>query len=238
MPIANIHCHMLYGIDDGAKTPEMSVSMIDKSYKDGVRVLCMTPHYNPAYFKYHSGAMVSHYKKLKAYAAEKYPDLKICLGQEIFYYHDTVEDIMHGRCLTLNKTRCVLVEFSPMESRTTITANVSNLLTSGFTPVVAHIERYDSIRKKKGVVEELKRRGAYIQVNAASILGKYGFGIKRYVMSLIKHGLADIVADDCHNMTDKAPSLGEAYDAVKRKFGVDTANRVFFTTTEKLLFGR
>ena len=200
MRLVNIHCHMLYAVDDGAKSPNMMMHMIDSAYKSGVRVICMTPHYNPAYFKCPREIIVKRFAKSVDYVAEKYPDLKLCLGQELYYYNDTVSDLLHGKCFTLNRTRNVLVEFGPYDDKAVIEAGVSRLLTSGFTPVIAHVERYSSLRFSTESIRELKRQGAVIQVNAASVLGVYGFLTKQYVVSLIRKGLVDIIADDCHDV--------------------------------------
>lgn len=237
MRYANIHCHMLYGVDDGAKDPETMVTMIDHAYKNGVREICMTPHYNPAMFHCPVEVILRRFNKAKAIAAEKYPDLNLYLGQEMYYYHDSVNDLLDGKCLTLNRTRNVLVEFGPCDDKSSITYGVSRLLTSGFIPVVAHVERYEALRNKNDCVRDLKNRGAYIQVNAATVLGDYGFIPKLRVMSLIKQGLVDIVADDCHDLTDKKPCLGEAYESVKRKFGRKTAEMLFVTNPMKILHG-
>lgn len=235
--LCNIHCHMLYGVDDGARDAQEMYRMMDSAYKSGVRVICMTPHYNPAYFDTPVEATVRHFDAAVKYAKEKYPDLRLCLGQEIYYYHSSVEDILGGQCFTMNKTRNVLVEFGPYDDAATIKSGVFRLLTSGFYPVVAHVERYASFKRGTESIREMRQRGAKIQVNAASVIGRYGFMTKHYVMSLIKKGLVDIVADDCHNTTDKAVCLREAYDIIIRKFGKDTAARLFWAEPVKLLSG-
>ncbi len=235
MRLVNIHCHMLYGVDDGAKDPQTMFKMIDAAYSDGVRVICMTPHHNPAFFRYPVEAALSHFAKAEEYARTKYPDLRLFLGNEMYSYHDSVEDLLTGRCLTLNKTRNVLVEFGPYDDRAAITAGVSRLLTSGYFPVIAHVERYDSLRNKKDSIKDLKKLGAYVQINAASVLGRHGLMIKLYVMGLIKNGIADIVADDSHDLALKKPCLGAAYDVVLRKFGRETADRLFILNPTKML---
>lgn len=231
--LVNIHCHMLYGVDDGAKDPEMMMRMIDAAYKSGVRVICMTPHYNPAVFRCPPDVIKGRFDKAKSYASEKYPDLKLCLGQEMYCYHSSVEDLLCGRCLTLNDTRYVLAEFGPSDDKSTIRAGVTRLLTSGFIPVVAHVERYSATRGSKSFVRELKEQGALVQINATSVIGEYGIGTKLYALSLIKKGLVDVVADDCHrpdgtdkNLRGRRVCLREAYDEIKKKLGEDTAQRL------------
>ena len=200
MKLVNLHCHMLYGVDDGAKSPEMMIRMIDTAYKSGVRTICMTPHYNPAYFKCPREVIVRHFEGAVKFAAEHFPDLELCLGQELYYYNDTVNEVLAGKCFTLNRTRNVLVEFGPYDDKAVIMNGVLRLLSSGFTPVIAHVERYSSLRGKTETIREMKRQGALIQVNAASVLGAYGFMTKHFVFSLIRQGLVDVIADDSHDV--------------------------------------
>lgn len=235
--LCNIHCHMLYGVDDGARDTQEMYRMMDTAYKSGVRMICMTPHHNPAYFNTPVEATVRHFAAAAEYAKGKYPDLRLFLGHEMYYYNSSVEDILGKRCFTLNKTRSVLVEFGPYDDTASIESGVSRLVTSGFHPVVAHVERYADIRRKTDRVRALIERGAKIQVNAASVTGKYGLITKSYVMSLIGKGLVDIVADDCHNTTDKTVCLREAYDLVEKKFGKKTAADLFWNNPARVLDG-
>ncbi|MBE6708599.1 MAG: hypothetical protein E7578_05070 [Ruminococcaceae bacterium] len=237
MKLANIHCHMLYGVDDGAKDEKVMRRMIDASYADGVRLICFTPHHNPEYFRASLESVIRRYSEAVSYISEKYPDLIVCLGQEIYSHHDSLEELLSGKCLTLGKSKNVLLEFGPYDDKKLIFSRTTQLLTSGFIPLVAHAERYSSLRKSKKDIQELRDLGACIQVNAASIIGRYGFMTKRFVMSLIKDGLVDVVADDCHNLTNKAPCLREAHDIVLKKFGIDVASKLFFNNPVRMLKG-
>ena len=208
---------MLYGVDDGAKSPNMMMHMIDSAYKSGVRAICMTPHYNPAHFKCPREVIVRHFAAAMKFAAERFPDLELYLGQELYYYNDTLSDIMTGKCFTLNRTRNVLVEFGPYADKAVIIAGISRLLTSGFTPVIAHVERYSSIRRNPEIIREMKRQGVVIQVNAASVLGVYGFMTKHFVFSLIRQGLVDVIADDCHDVVEVERDRKESQAAVDKQ---------------------
>ncbi len=238
MKLSDIHCHMLYGVDDGAGSAGTMRRMIDRAYVGGVRVLCMTPHYNPEYFHCPPEVILQRYSEAVEYAKEKYADLRICLGQEIYYHHDSVDDLLSGKCLTLNRTRNVLVEFGPYDDKSAIIGGIGKLLCSGFIPVIAHVERYASLRRSRNDIAELRDRGAYIQVNSASVIGDRGFMTKRFVMSLIKAGCVDVIADDCHNMKEKIPCQDKAYKTVCDKFGREVADELFVKNPLYLLKGQ
>lgn len=235
MKLANIHCHMLYGVDDGAKDGNVMRQMIDSAYADGVRLICFTPHHNPEYFRASLESVIRRYSEALSYVSEKYPDLVLCLGHEVYSHHDSLEEVLEGKCLTLGKSKNVLLEFGPYDDKKVIFSRTTQFLTSGFIPIIAHAERYSSLRKSKKDIKELRELGARIQINAASILGKYGFSTKLFVMSLIRGGLVDVVADDCHNLTNKAPCLRAAHDIILRKFGVEIASNLFYNNPIRIL---
>lgn len=235
MMLSNIHCHMLYGVDDGAKDARVMHQMLDQAYNGGVRVICMTPHHNPEYFHCPLEVIFRRYKEALEYTKEKYPDMRLYLGQEIYFHHDSVEELLSGRCLTLNNTRNVLVEFGPYDDKAVIVGGVEKLLCSGFIPVIAHVERYASLRKSRKDIAELRDRGAYVQVNSASVTGERGFMTKRFVMSLIKSGEVDVVADDCHDLKEKCPRQNAAYKVVRDKFGKEVAGELFLENPLSLL---
>ena len=76
----------------------------------------------------------------------------------------------------------------------------SNFKVNGYKVIIAHIERYRWIKEKDVVY--FKNEGALIQVNAASLLGKEGFKIKRLTKKLIKHNLVDFIASDTHSFRE------------------------------------
>ena len=46
----DLHSHLLFGVDDGAKTKEEMFAMLDMAYADGTRAICLTPHFSPYLF--------------------------------------------------------------------------------------------------------------------------------------------------------------------------------------------
>ena len=79
MPFTDIHIHALFDVDDGAKTESEMLAMVDASYADGVRILCVTPHYHPGYFRNSNANIDTAYSVLTEYVHKKYPDLELYL---------------------------------------------------------------------------------------------------------------------------------------------------------------
>ena len=129
----------------------------------------------------------------------------------------------------------MLSEFSGNSEPSFIRERIYSLLSGGYRPVVAHVERYRAARDDISLIEEIKEMGALIQVNADNILGKEGFGTGRFCRKLLKEGLADFVASDCHGSERRITRLGEAFDYVRRKYGSSCAGRLFIENPQRII---
>ena len=112
MPFSDIHTHILYKTDDGAKTREEMFELVGKAYEHGTRLLCATPHFHPGYFGDNREEMQYAFTVLSEYCKEKYSDLTLVLGNELFYTHDSISWMKNNLCIPMGNTRYVLTEFS------------------------------------------------------------------------------------------------------------------------------
>jgi len=145
----------------------MSCEMLDIAWKQGIRKIIATPHYMPGDRNPEVSAIKEAAEKLQAYAERKSYDMQIYTGNEI-YYHDEVPELLEaGRILTLADSSYVLVEFSPMEDYKYIRNNLARLQSEGYSPIIAHVERYANIVKKGTErIQELKEMGSKVYVGA------------------------------------------------------------------------
>lgn len=225
----DIHSHILFGADDGAETAAVSESLLDMAYRDGVRGICCTPHYyNPmvARPKVPVGIDES-YAYLVRLAGEKYSDMRLWLGNEIFYHHGCIDELSAGRCRSLGGGRYVLVEFFPDEDKKKIKASLASLIGSGYIPVLAHVERYSELAGNVSEVRSLHENGTVISVNARSVVGDHGRACRHFILKLMKAGLVGIVASDAHDTDERNPILSDAYALVCDKLGESEADAMF-----------
>jgi protein-tyrosine phosphatase len=235
MQFADIHNHILFGVDDGARSEAEMYQIIDASYADGVRRLCFTPHYHPAYFGEHQGEIAAGFKAAQAYAAAKYSDLTLYLGNELRYERSCVEWLEQGRCRTLNGTQYLLVDFLYPESADAILDAMLRVLNAGYTPVLAHVERYESLHQDMREVERMKSWGVILQVDAQSPLGGLGREAKHRSRRLLAAGLIDIVASDAHDLIHRPPQLRPCFEFVSKKYGEDYAAQLFWEGPMRIL---
>lgn len=235
MTFADIHNHMLFGVDDGARSETDMRQLVDASYADGVRHLCFTPHYHPGYFGEHQEQIAFAFDMANQYAAERYPDLSLYLGNELRYERSCIEWLEQGRCQTLNATEHLLVDFLYPEPAENILDAMLRILNAGFTPVLAHVERYEKFHRDLREVDRLKSWGVILQVDAQSPLGGLGHGSKVRARRLLDAGVVDLIASDAHDLTKRPPQLQPCYEFVARKYGADYAQQLFWEEPLRLL---
>lgn len=228
MHFADIHNHMLFGADDGAGTEAEMYQIIDASYADGVRHLCFTPHYHPGYFGEYQAQINAAFALAQSYCAERYPDLRLYLGNELRYERSCLEWLEQGRCRTLNNTEYLLVDFLYPEPAENILNAMLRVLNAGYTPVLAHVERYETFHRDLREIDQLKSWGVILQVDAQSPLGGLGHGSKVRARRLLDVGAVDLVASDAHDLTNRPPQLRPCYDFVSKKYGEDYAQHLFW----------
>ncbi len=231
--MVDIHCHALYGVDDGAKSIEESIAMLQQAKSQGVEAVVLTPHYRYGMFGYPVECIRSHFGHLKP-EAEKL-GMELHLGCEYHVNSRIIEALQEGQCLSLAGGDFVLTEYSFDTDFSYIYGQTKKLISYGYIPVVAHVERYGCFLGNPKLCLELGNTGAYIQVNADSILGLDGRAGERFCRKLLKKGWADIVAGDAHGENARACHLGECREYVARKYGEDYAELLFEENPGKVI---
>ena len=227
MEFADIHNHMLFGCDDGADDENVMKAMIDRQYGEGVRTICFTPHYHPGFFGDNISSSNAAFEKAKEYASAAHPDLKLYIGNELRYDKACLRWLEQGKCRTMNGTNYVLVDFLYGESADNIMNGVLQILNYGYTPILAHAERYEKFHSDFREILRLKDCGVVIQVDTQSPLGGLGRGSKKRARLILKHYLADIVCSDGHDLGDRPPDLKECCDYVAEQCGGGYAEYLF-----------
>lgn len=232
---ADIHIHMLPGVDDGAKTMEDAVKMLKAACHAGTKVFCLTPHFYPGIFGNNHEAVMEAFQRLRAIAGERFPEVQLYLGNELRYSPNCLSWLEQGTCLTLNGTENVLVDFAEDEDEKTITAAVYRLLNTGFRPILAHVERYRSLRRDCREVLQYRSVGALIQVDGFSLFGGCGMSARIRSRRLIERRLVDLVCSDAHGIATRPPDLSQAYEFIRQRCGEEYADAVLFENAKKCL---
>ena len=233
--IYDIHCHIVPGVDDGATDIEETGKLLRMEYEQGVRTIIATPHFRFRMFETSAEKVKEQFKLVEKAAAEVASDLHVYLGCEFHTNMEMISMLRENKVMTMAGSRYVLTEFSHNSEENYIRERLSTLLSGGYKPIVAHIERYEATRTSMDFVEELVDMGVCMQINADSITGKDGFFTKRYCNRVMKQDLLHFVGSDCHNSTKRISRIGEEYRVVTAKFGQDYADELFIRNPERIL---
>lgn len=235
MYFADIHCHALAGVDDGAADDGEMFAMIDAAYADHVRLLCFTPHWQPSAFGDNRRKAADAFRRATDYVAFKRYDMRLFLANELRSDRGDVSWLADRLCKTLGGGRSVLVDFSSAESVKNISDGVYRLLGAGYKPVLAHAERYSAFGFSIDRLRGLRSDGVMLQIDAGSLLGRFGLGCRIRSRALLEAQLVDIAASDAHNTSNRPTELTEAFGFVEKKYGRSCADTIFRKNPEALL---
>ncbi len=236
--LVEFHCHLLPYVDDGAQTLREAKAMLAAQAAQGVRTVCVTPHWRSGMFETPWQEIERHYATLADYAATLTPPVMLRLGREYYCDKAFYALLAAGKVRPMEGTHCVLIEFSPQHhTAQDLCDGVAAVKQAGFTPLVAHVERYAAVRKKPQILAQLAQQGAYCQMNTEGLLGKLGLWEQWRCLRLLKtQGSAiALVASDAHRAATSAPNLGECAAYLQKKLSPDQWQMLFVENPAQLL---
>lgn len=233
--LVDIHHHLLYGVDDGARTAQDMHRMLVKAQAQGVTHIIATPHAFHGEKEFPMERCRRHLAMAQEICQENGISIDIHQGAEIFYSESALRLLNEGQIPTLAGSDYVLVEFAPDVKFDVLCHAARQLGSVGYQPVFAHVERYRCLRKIKHLERLHEEYQVLCQINAQTVLCKRGFFEERWLRSAIESGLIDIAASDAHNVDGRSCRLGECYRELQECFGVETAKRLCVETPGSIL---
>jgi len=211
----DFHSHFLPAVDDGSQSLAQTEEMLKCAFSQGVRQIVATPHF------YGDEMVPADFLENRQRAFDQIPwDAaampRIHLGAEVAYFGNMSRSEAVQQ-LQIDNTGLLLVEmpFSPWTDR--IVQDVCRLQErQGLIPVLAHVERYRQKSQFPRYRDMLLDAGVLFQSNAGAFLK---LGTRSWVLRQMKDGCVHFLGSDCHNMTTRAPNLGEAAKVIEKKLG-------------------
>ena len=210
----DIHCHMLFGIDDGSKSVEESLEMARMAVDDGIRTTILTPHQLGA-FRRNTGDLIRRRTaELQQLLDEHGIDLRVLPGGDVRIEPDMVELLQQGEVLTLgDHGRHVLLEL-PHELYFPLEPVLDELESAGMTGILSHPERNMGLMREPEHLEPLVERGCLMQVTAGSLMGTFGRTSQEMSEWMLAEGLVHFLATDAHGSRARRPLLERAFQRV------------------------
>jgi protein-tyrosine phosphatase len=199
--VLDFHNHIIPGVDHGSESLEQSLAALAKMWKQGITHVITTPHFlastvKDPEFESVMGRIDTCWSRLVESARENLPQLKLDRGVELAL--DDPSPLATDPRLRLAGGRFMLVEFPWFTIPLNSVQALIHLKASGVTPIVAHPERYENIDPHMEIFREWKQAGAFLQLNAGSLVGAYGDRVEGNAWRVLEAGLADYLSSDYH----------------------------------------
>ena len=210
--MVDFHAHILPDIDDGSKSVEESLTMLNLMREQGVSTVIATPHF------YANDESVDAFISRRQIAFEtlkrNVPDHpEILLGAEVRYY-DGISHLTDLKKLRIENSKFLLIEMPFNQWTEYAVRELLDIASRGkITPVLAHIERY-LYMQKKDVLPRLLSNGVLLQANA-SFLIEHRY--RRKAIKMLKENQIHFLGSDCHNMTDRVPNMAKATSLLQNR---------------------
>lgn len=196
----DLHSHLLFGIDDGTKSMEESIAILKKMERMGIEELVLTPHYvENTKYNWNNINKIRLYQTLMAKAEEEDIKIKLYLGNEVFITPNIVKLIEMDEIAPINNSRYVLIEFPLKQIYNNTSLIISDMVSHGYTPILAHPERYEEFQEHPEMVEEYLRMGVLLQGNFTSLFGKYGKASEKALKYFLKNKWISFLGSDTHH---------------------------------------
>lgn len=194
----DIHSHVLYGLDDGAKSISDTVFLIESMKEFGFEKIITTPHTTPLVWENTKEVIL---KKLDEVKIE-IPDLSNAVSLNVaseYLIDDSFLKRLEEEKLLCLKDNMVLIEMSYINPPIQLYDILFKLVTQGYQPILAHPERYNFYKNDFDSFKRLKKAGCLFQLNLLSVTGYYGQGITKVADELLKNNMYDFVGSDIHH---------------------------------------
>lgn len=213
-PFCDIHCHLLPGLDDGARDERQALAMAELAVADGIGTIVATPHQLGAFPRLDGRTIREAAAALQQLLDQRGIPLRILPGGELHVEPELIARLREGHLLSLaDQGRHVLLEL-PAEVCLPLGRVLGQLDKLGCTGILAHPERNQALLAQPRILEEWLAAGCLVQVTAGSLLGTFGPHVQAFAERLVQRGQVHFVASDAHGPNRRRPLLRRAFERI------------------------
>lgn len=222
----DIHCHLLPGLDDGARDTATALDMARVAVADGIRAVVCTPHNVPGLYDNTTAQIQGSVEDLARALAEHHIPLVLATGCDAHIRRDFVAAIRSGTLATINQSRYVLVEPPHHVAPPRLGEVLLSTSAAGYVPILTHPERLSWIESHYGLMVELATRGIMMQITAGSLTGGFGRRPLYWAERMLDEGHVSLLATDAHDPVRRPPVLSEARRLCADRLGESEAENL------------
>lgn len=231
----DIHTHLVPGVDDGSPDLETSVKSFKSALDAGVDHLLLTPHYMKGQWDNTRAVVDRAMPALQDALKSSGLSLTLHKGAEVMLQPGCADDIERDT-LNIDDTKYVLVESDLNGFPMGIENMLYEIVRKGYRPIMAHPERYLNVARRPNVCEDLMHREVLMQINAPSLLGRYGKEVMKTAWTLLENGWAHFLGSDFHGHRGEYP-LAKARDLIRENIDEHTADLLTVENPSRMLAG-
>jgi len=204
----DLHCHLLPGIDDGAKDLQQALNMARIAVADGIAVAVMTPHHLNGVYDNPAATVREQVATFSAELQRAGTELEILPGAECHLVPEISQELADGKAMTVaDRGKAVMVELPVHTIPMGATSILEEIQILGLTPIIVHPERNAELRQKPERLREWVAMGCLAQVTAQACTGRFGESVRRAAHHMVTRGLIHFVASDAHRDHRRVPQL-------------------------------
>lgn len=226
---------MLPAIDDGAVDLETSLAMARMAVEDGIQVTACTPHIMPGVYENRGPDIRGAIARLQEVLDESGIPLRLVTGADVHIAPDLVHGLKSGRILSLNDSRYFLFEPPHHIAPPRLEQLAFDVMSAGYMPLITHPERLTWIESHYDIIKQMAHGGAWIQITAGAVTGRFGRRPKYWSERMLDEGLVHILATDAHNLRNRSPNLAHARELVAERLGEQAATDMVLTRPQGVL---
>lgn len=232
----DIHSHIVWHMDDGARDMRESMQLIRSDVKQGADRIIATPHY---YVEHPSDPdkIKRRTEALSRQAEREALPVRLYTGNEVLYFDAMTEHLDQGDILTLAGSRYTLIEFYSQDSYSHILHAVRSIRKAGYLPIIAHAERFPEIRRHG--LGDILNNGGYVQVSSqplevsgvSTLMNPETF----FVRKVLKNEEVHFLGTDMHRIDKRPPVLSGAIRWIRHHLDPEYADAILSANAEKIL---
>ena len=233
--MVDIHSHVLWGMDDGAPTREVSLEMLRLAAEAGTTDIVATPHSNGE-FTYQPELIDERIRDLNEAMEGR---LHVHRGCDLHLSYDNIVDTLeHPSKYSICGKQYVLVECSDVHISGHMSKVLDQLLGIDLVPIVTHPERNPILQKEMNRLDKWVELGCLVQVTALSVVGGFGKRAHAAAQQLLAKGQVHVIASDAHDPVHRHPRLNESFTVVAKEYGDEIAGMLFRDNPAKMIRGQ
>lgn len=221
--IIDFHSHILPQVDDGSRSVEESAEMLTRMKQQGIEVVVATPHF---YAKHDDPVR---FLKRRAQAKEALDQVltddmpKVLLGAEVAYFPGMSQS-KALQDLAIEGTKAILIELPMGTWKESIYRELTRIYEQqNLIPIVAHVDRYLTPYRSFGIPKKLEQLPVLVQANAEFFTEK---ATARKAKKMLAAEQIHLLGSDAHNLTNRAPNLGDALNVIENTLGIDAIAQI------------